>query len=81
MANSTLDFSSIHPRQSEHNERSNPEDHDIPWRQFAIPEVGLWQLFAKDPNGVLIELNFTVAKEPEGSAGPGSDQKYLPGEF
>ncbi|NQU69298.1 MAG: VOC family protein [Rhodospirillales bacterium] len=61
--------------------KKNFEDHDIPWRQFAIPEVGLWQLFAKDPNGVLIELNFTVAKEPEGSTGPGSDQKYLPGEF
>ncbi len=61
--------------------KKNYEDHDIEWRQFSIPEVGLWQLFARDPNGVLIELNFTVAREPEGSVGPGSDQKFLPGQF
>jgi catechol 2,3-dioxygenase-like lactoylglutathione lyase family enzyme len=61
--------------------KKNFEDHDIEWRQFSIPEVGLWQLFAHDPNGVLIELNFTVANEPEGSIGPSDDRKYFPGKF
>ena len=57
------------------------EDNEIAWRQFSIPEFGLWQLFAKDPNGVTIELNFTIEQEPDGSTGPSDDHKFLPGEF
>ena len=54
---------------------------DMPHREFAIPTFGLWQLFVRDPNGVIIELNFTVADEPEGSTGPGTDNLFVPGEF
>ena len=61
--------------------KKNFEDNGIDWRQFSIPEFGLWQLFAHDPNGVLIELNFTAGNEPEGSTGPNDEQRYLPGEF
>ena len=57
------------------------EDHGLEWRQFKIPPAGLWQLFVHDPNGVLIELNFTIAKEPDGSVGPDDSNTYIPGEF
>lgn len=56
-------------------------DNDVEWRQFAIPPAGLWQLFAHDPNGVLIELNFAIDKEPEGAVGPDDTNQYVPGEF
>jgi catechol 2,3-dioxygenase-like lactoylglutathione lyase family enzyme len=56
-------------------------DNDLEWRQFAIPSFGLWQLFVKDPSGIIIELNFTAANEPAGSKGPGSDQQYDPRAF
>ncbi len=61
--------------------KENFESHGIEWRQFSIPEVGLWQLFAHDPNGVLVELNFTVAKEPDGSVGPDQSKNYVAGQF
>lgn len=57
------------------------ENEDIDWRQFSIPSAGLWQLFAHDPSGVLIELNFEIAKEPDGSTGPDDSNQYIPGEF
>lgn len=41
-----------------------------PWKENDIPTFGLWQLFIKDPNGVVIELNFNRDSEPEGSKGP-----------
>jgi catechol 2,3-dioxygenase-like lactoylglutathione lyase family enzyme len=41
----------------------------LPWGENDIPEAGLWQLFVRDPSGILVELNFTVANEPEGSKG------------
>ena len=28
-----------------------------------VPDVGIWQIFVADPNGVMIELNYEVAKE------------------
>jgi catechol 2,3-dioxygenase-like lactoylglutathione lyase family enzyme len=56
-------------------------DNDLEWRQFAIPSFGLWQLFVKDPSGIIIELNFTAANEPVGSKGPGSGAQYDPRTF
>jgi catechol 2,3-dioxygenase-like lactoylglutathione lyase family enzyme len=53
----------------------------LPWRQNAIPSAGLWQLFVHDPNGVLIEFNFPVAKEPSGAQGPDESMRYIPGTF
>ena len=57
------------------------ESHGIEWRQFKIPPANLWQLFAHDPNGVLIELNFDIGKEPDGAIGPDDSNTYIPGEF
>lgn len=53
----------------------------LDWREFDIPSVGLWQLFVKDPNGVLIELTFSKATEPPESRGYDAARKYLPGKF
>lgn len=61
--------------------KQNFETRGIDWRQFDIPDAGLWQLFLHDPNGILIELNFTTAKEPDGSAGPDGTNRYIPGQF
>lgn len=30
----------------------------IPYRRASIPEIGLEQVFVKDPNGIVLELNF-----------------------
>jgi len=38
-----------------------------PWRQNIPPGTQLWQLFVRDPNGVLIELTYDGSNE----AGPG----------
>ncbi len=53
----------------------------LEWREFDIPSVGLWQLFVKDPNGVLIELTFATAKEPAGSKGYDAARRYDAGKF
>lgn len=43
--------------------------HGIEWRENAIPEAHIWQLFVKDPSGVFVELNFDARQEPKGSKG------------
>jgi catechol 2,3-dioxygenase-like lactoylglutathione lyase family enzyme len=40
------------------------------WRQNIPPGTQLWQLFIRDPNGILIELTFDGSTE----AGPGPKQ-------
>jgi catechol 2,3-dioxygenase-like lactoylglutathione lyase family enzyme len=52
----------------------------LEWRQNDIPPAGLWQLFVHDPSGVLIELNFEIAKEPKGT-GPDGTKTYVAGKF
>ncbi len=61
--------------------KKNYDDAGVEWRQFSIPEVKLWQLFAHDPNGVLIELNFRTDEEPAGAVGPDDSKKFDPGSF
>jgi catechol 2,3-dioxygenase-like lactoylglutathione lyase family enzyme len=56
-------------------------DNDLEWRQFSIPTFGLWQLFVKDPSGIVIELNFSVPNEPAGSKGPDHGNMYDPNAF
>jgi hypothetical protein len=34
------------------------KDHRIEYRRASIPEIGLEQIYVKDSNGVMIELNF-----------------------
>ena len=55
--------------------------HKCEWRQMNIPDFRLWQLFVLDPSGVVIELNFEVDSEPEGSKGPSGQKKYEFGMF
>ena len=35
----------------------------IDWREYRIPEFGLWQIFVFDPHGILLELTFESAVE------------------
>ena len=35
----------------------------IDWREYRIPEFGIWQIFVFDPHGILIELTFEAAVE------------------
>ena len=56
-------------------------EHRLDWRQNAIPDAGLWQLFVHDPNGIMIELNFTQSAEPLGSVGPDETMRYYLGKF
>ena len=48
------------------------QERGLDWRENGIAGFGLWQLFVKDPSGIVIELNFNVGDEPEGSNGPAS---------
>ena len=43
----------------------------VEYKENDIRDFGIWQLFVNDPDGVIIELNFQRASEPEGSRGPG----------
>jgi catechol 2,3-dioxygenase-like lactoylglutathione lyase family enzyme len=36
---------------------------DLPWREGAIPDTTLFQMFVYDPNGVQIELTFDLDAE------------------
>ncbi|MCZ6605525.1 MAG: VOC family protein [Alphaproteobacteria bacterium] len=45
-------------------------------RENDIETAGLWQLFVKDPNGVVVEMNFMKANEPNGSKGPDPANQY-----
>jgi catechol 2,3-dioxygenase-like lactoylglutathione lyase family enzyme len=55
--------------------------HGLAWREFAVPEADIVQLFVRDPNGILIELNFAASRE--GRAGKKADgaREYVPGTF
>lgn len=44
-------------------------EHGLPWREYRIPEGGLWQIFVFDPHGILLELTFESTVE--GIADPG----------
>jgi catechol 2,3-dioxygenase-like lactoylglutathione lyase family enzyme len=40
--------------------RGRLQRHDVPFRERAVPGLGLHQVFFEDPNGITIELNFPV---------------------
>jgi catechol 2,3-dioxygenase-like lactoylglutathione lyase family enzyme len=44
------------------------------WRQNIPPGTQIWQLFVRDPNGILIELTFDGATEP--GPGPSRDNHW-----
>ena len=47
--------------------RDSFSKHKVDWKEFEIPDANIWQLFVYDPSGVLIELAFEAAGEPEGA--------------
>ena len=47
-----------------------------------MPEADIVQLFVRDPNGILIELNFAASKEGKAGKKPnGGARTYMPGKF
>ena len=55
--------------------------HGVDYRQNNVRAMGQWQLFIRDPNGIVIELQFIVANEPAGSKGPDATKPYMFGTF
>ena len=41
----------------------------LDWREMALPDAGIMQLFLRDPNGILIELNFSAKQEAKTPVG------------
>jgi catechol 2,3-dioxygenase-like lactoylglutathione lyase family enzyme len=37
---------------------------NLPFDVREVPGVEVWQIFVTDPNGVMIELNYEMSKEP-----------------
>jgi catechol 2,3-dioxygenase-like lactoylglutathione lyase family enzyme len=48
--------------------RKRIEERGIPYFERTIPELGIRQLFLRDPNGLTIELNFPAPEGPEENA-------------
>lgn len=57
------------------------EDFGCDFRENNIQDFDLWQLFVKDPNDIMFELNFIVSEEPDGAIGPDPANQYIPGNF
>jgi catechol 2,3-dioxygenase-like lactoylglutathione lyase family enzyme len=61
--------------------RTHLETHGCDYRQNDVKALGQWQIFTRDPNGIVIELQFIVANEPLGSTGPDGTRQYRFGYF
>lgn len=61
--------------------RAHLEKHGVDYRQNDVRGLNQWQLFLRDPNGVVIELQFLVKDEPPGSKGPDGTRQYRFGYF
>jgi catechol 2,3-dioxygenase-like lactoylglutathione lyase family enzyme len=57
------------------------DTHKVAWREFAVPNADICQLFVRDPNGILIELNFTASREGRAGQKAGGEREYMPGKF
>ena len=55
--------------------------HKLEWRQFAVPEADIVQLFVRAPNGILIELNFAASREGKTGAKASGERQFMPGKF
>ena len=60
--------------------RDRLQAHGLPWRENLLPTIGLWQIFAYDPSGMLLELTFSA--EAEGGDAPSfpEERQYRAGE-
>ena len=61
--------------------RAHLEKHGCEYRQNTVASLGQWQLFTRDPNGIVIELQFVIADEPAGAKGPDGTKPYRFGYF
>jgi catechol 2,3-dioxygenase-like lactoylglutathione lyase family enzyme len=60
--------------------RARFERFALPYRENLVPRTPLWQLFVYDPNGVLLELTFHSAAEPEPAPAIATERLYQPRE-
>ena len=56
------------------------EAHGIAFREFIVPGTPLWQLFAYDPSGVMIELTFDSRQEEGAAPDLSAGRRYVAGE-
>jgi catechol 2,3-dioxygenase-like lactoylglutathione lyase family enzyme len=61
--------------------RAHLEKHGVDYRQNIVRNLNQWQIFMRDPNGIVIELQFLVKDEPVGSKGPDGTRQYRFGYF
>jgi hypothetical protein len=47
----------------------------VPFRERAVPGLGLYQIFVQDPNGVVVEMNYPAAERAALEAGASGDQE------
>ena len=63
-----------------HNFAARFRDAGIAFREFIVPGTTLWQLFAYDPSGVLLELTFDSRSESEPPPDMSDGRRYVAGE-
>jgi catechol 2,3-dioxygenase-like lactoylglutathione lyase family enzyme len=61
--------------------RAHLERHGVDYRQNNVRDLNMWQIYVRDPSGVVIELQFLVKDEPPGSKGPDGTRQYRFGYF
>ena len=57
------------------------KSHGLEYRQNSMPSFNIWQLFLRDPNNIMIELNFAIDQEPPGAKGPDGEHPYVAGKW
>lgn len=55
--------------------------HGLDYRENIVKSLGQWQLFIRDPSGIVVELQFIIADEPPGAKGPDGNKPYGFGQF
>ncbi len=61
--------------------RAHLEQHGVDYRQNNVRDLNIWQIYLRDPSGVVIELQFLVKDEPPGAKGPDGTRQYRFGYF
>jgi catechol 2,3-dioxygenase-like lactoylglutathione lyase family enzyme len=47
----------------------------VPFRERAVPGLGLYQIFVQDPNGVVVEMNYPAAERAALESGGSGDEE------
>ncbi len=55
------------------------KSHGYDWREAVVPGTDLWQIFAYDPNGVMLEITFDARAEDRAVPEISAERLYRPG--